>query len=170
MHFRAPSSQPSGQPTVQPSSEPTCEPSSQPSSIPSAQPSMTPSLFPSGQPSSIPSCQPTTQPTSIPSNQPTSTPTSQPTVLNLIAANPFTVGVDSKLVAAKSRYYLGTFVCYFFVFFILLIIMDKMAVYRSVVDQLYDNAHDSGIRYHTTGSCFHSLTYSQASTKQSGRP
>jgi hypothetical protein len=74
-----PTGEPSSQPTVNPSSEPTSRPSVIPSGTPSAPPTSIPSGFPSRQPSMTPSATPTGEPSSEPSGQPTGEPSSQPT-------------------------------------------------------------------------------------------
>ncbi len=141
-----PTLMPSSSPTSTPTSRPTSIPSSTPTSRPTSIPNSTPTYIPtSSRPTSVPSNTPSSFPTSVPSNAPTSFPTSAPTKMDLILANAFDSEVTATFVETKSRYYLGTYVGYFFGFFILLLIIEKSNLaYHTTVEKLFYSAHQAG--------------------------
>ncbi len=154
---RQPSTQPTRQPTGQPTRQPTRQPSSQPSSMPSSQPTIRPTASPSSQPSAEPSCEPTGQPSSMPSNQPssqpsahpsvqpTAMPTSAPSPLDIIAVNVLTEPITSRVVRIKLGYYMGAFVTYFLIWWIILFAVDSSKPFRTSIKRLHDSAFASGV-------------------------
>jgi hypothetical protein len=189
-----PSSQPSRQPTRQPTGQPTRQPSRclitaylslqligsylnlPPDRQPSSQPSNRPTSRPSLTPSSIPSSQPTLIPTSIPSSQPSSQPTNIPTVFptiqvipDLATQNLLSMDMTDKVVAAKTNYYLGAYICYFVSIYFLLYVFSFTGIGKLVAQKLRNSAYESQLYVknvnnldedYTTYSISHSLTHS----------
>ena len=141
---------PTLQPTVKPTLTPTAMPSSTPTSTPTSSPTPIPTSTPTSRPTSIPNSTPTyiptsSRPTSLPTNAPSSFPTSLPTKMDLILANAFDSDVTATFVEEKSRYYLGTYVGYFFGLFIVLLIIEKSNLaYHTTIEKLYYSAHQAG--------------------------
>ena len=87
----------------------------------------------------------TLPPTSLPTAQPTSMPSSSPTKVNLVLINALSVAIDKELVIEKAQYYLGLYIGYFSILFLLLLIIDKSKYGKNYVDRLVASAHSSAV-------------------------
>ncbi len=88
---------------------------------------------------------PTSSPTSFPSSHPTSVPTSSPTPFDVIGTNIFNAEIDNKVVAVRVKFYLGTYIGYFLVLFVLLVLIDKSKIAKKRVKELEMSAFESAV-------------------------
>ena len=88
---------------------------------------------------------PTSSPTSFPSSHPTSLPTLSPTPFDVIGTNIFNTDIDNKVVAVRVKFYLGTYIGYFLVLFVLLMLIDKSEIAKKLVKELEMSAFESAV-------------------------
>ncbi len=152
---KSPNSTPS--PTVRPSRTPTSipttatptTPTTRPtSSMPSRNPTISPTIKPtSASPSTTmsPSTSPTFLPTTAPSSAPTSSPTSKPSHKSIDVTTFNVVGttLTSQVAEQKTKFYLSSYVGYFFGFFLVLFLLDKSKYGKGYTDALHESAYNS---------------------------
>ena len=88
---------------------------------------------------------PTSTPSGLPSSYPSAIPTSAPTPFDIIGTNIFNTEINNKVVAVRVKFYLGTYIGYFLVLFVILLLIDKSNIGKKRVKVLELSAFESDV-------------------------